>query len=120
MVNNKDRSTYRTPVLIFLCYVILLTEVAAEEAFKAAAVTGFVLSHFMNGVMDSVEVELLGTGCDTHLVGTCAGLGVHALFEIGLGVPHHVAEKFGKLGCVVGLLESVATESLGDFGMRSC
>lgn len=62
----------RTPVLIFYVTYFLLTEVAAEEAFKAAAVTGFILSHFMNGVMDSIKVELLGTGSDAHLVGTCS------------------------------------------------
>ena len=41
----------------------------------------------------------------------------HALVEVGLGVPHHVAQQFGELGAVFGLFKSVALEGLGNLGV---
>ena len=67
--------------------------------------------------MDGVEVEFLGAACDAHLVFVGTGLGEHTLVEVSLGIPYTFAEKFGKLGCMLGFLESVAAESLGDFGI---
>ena len=49
----------------------LFTEISSEQALEASAVPGFVLSHFVNGVMDSVEVQCFGTGSDTLLVFAC-------------------------------------------------
>ena len=71
----------------------------------------------MNGVVDGVEVEFFGAACDAHLVFVGTGLGLHALEKVGLGVPNTFAEEFGKFGGVFSFLESVALESLGDFGI---
>ena len=86
----------------------LLLEEAVVETLEALAVTGFVLGHFVYGVVDGVEVELLGACCDAHLVLVGAGLCGHTLFKVGLGVPYMLAEEFGKLGGVLGFLVCVA------------
>ena len=91
---TAGRGGHGANVLLFLRF--LLAEVAVEESFEAAAVACFVLCHFVYGVVDGVEVELLCAGCDAHLVGACSGLGVHALFEVGLCVPNDVAEELGE------------------------
>ena len=49
----------------------LFLEIAVVQTFETFTVTGFVLSHFVNGVMDSVEVQCFGTGSDTLLVFAC-------------------------------------------------
>ena len=38
----------------------LLAEVALQQAFESLAVTGFVAGHLMHGVVDGVQVQLLG------------------------------------------------------------
>ena len=96
---------------------LLVAEVAGVEAGEAAAVASLVLGHFVNGVVDGVEVSLLGVGGDAHLVGVGAGFSHHALVEVGLGVPHAVTEELGELGGVLGLFPSVALEGFGDFGI---
>ena len=65
--------------------VLLFLEEAVVETLEALSVTGLVLGHFMNGVMDSVEVELFGTTCDAHLILVGTGLGSHAALEVLLG-----------------------------------
>ena len=47
----------------------LLAEVALQQAFEGLAVSGFVAGHFMHGVMDGVEVELLGELGELGLAG---------------------------------------------------
>ena len=71
----------------------------------------------MNGVVDGVVVELLGTGGDTLLVSACVGLRVHSLLKVGLGVPYYLAEQLCELCGVVGLLIGDAAVSLGDLGI---
>ena len=78
---------------------------------------GFVFSHLMNGVVDSVEILLFGAAGNAHLVGVGTGFGCHALFEVGLGVPDAFAKEFGEFCGVLGLFESIALEGLGDFGI---
>ena len=92
----------------------LLAEVAGEEAVEAGTVTGLVLGHFVNGVVDGVVAELLGSGGDGKLAFAGSGLGLIALLKVGLGVPDNVTEKFGELGGVLSLLESVPLERLCD------
>ena len=77
--------------------------------------TGLVLCHLMDGVVDGVEVELFCTSGNTHLVLVGAGLGCHTLLKVGLGVPYHIAKELGEFGSVLCFLEGVALESLGDF-----
>ena len=38
----------------------LLAEVALQQAFESLAVTGLVAGHLMHGVVDGVQVQLLG------------------------------------------------------------
>ena len=95
----------------------LFAEVAAVEALEALAVASFVLSHFVNGVVDGVEVELFGAFSDAHLVGVCTGFSGHTFFEVGFGVPHAVAEEFSEFGSVFGFFEGVAFESFSHFGI---
>ena len=44
--------------MIFLDF--LLAEVALQQAFESLAVTGLVAGHLMHGVVDGVQVQLLG------------------------------------------------------------
>ena len=46
-------------ITVFSVYSILL-EVAVQQALERAAVSCFVPGHFVNGVVDGVEVVLLG------------------------------------------------------------
>ena len=78
---------------------------------------GFVACHFVNGIVDSVEVEFLGAFGDTVLVFASTTFSVHALLEVGLGVPNAVAEEFSKLSSVLCLFPSVTLESLSHFGI---
>lgn len=57
------------PVSELVEYGLLLLEVAVVEALEALTVTSFVLSHFVNSVVDGVEVEFFSTFCDAHFVG---------------------------------------------------
>ena len=79
--------------------------------------TGLVLRHFMNSVVNGVQSQLLGFLCDGHLACASAFLSKHALFHVGLGVPYHLAQQFGESRCVVGLFESVTLECFCDFGI---
>ena len=78
---------------------------------------GFILGHFVDGVVDGVVAELLGAGGDGELAFAGAGFGFVALLEVRLGVPDDLAEEFGDAGGVVGLLEGVALERVGDLGV---
>ncbi len=76
-----------------------------------------VLSHLVHRVVYGVEVLLLGQAGQTHLVFAGTGLGVHALVEVGLGVPYDLTEQFGEFRSVLGLLPCVALVGLGDLGI---
>ena len=78
---------------------------------------GFILGHLVDGIVDGVEVALFGHAGDAHLVLAGAAFSDHALVEVGLGIPNHVAQQFGELGTVLGLFKSIALEGLGDFGI---
>ena len=95
----------------------LFLEVAVVESFETFSVTSFVASHFVNGVVDGIEVEFFCTFCDACFVFAGTGFSVHALFEVGFGVPNDVTEEFGKLGSVFCFFPSVALESLCHFGI---
>ena len=81
------------------------------------AVASLVACHLVNGVVDGVKVLGLGELGDAELVLACAGLGCHALLEVGLGVPNDLAQELGELGGVLGLLKCVALEGLGYLGI---
>ena len=79
--------------------------------------TGFVLGHLVDGVVDGVVAEFLGADGDGELALAGAAFCLHALLDVGLGVPDDLAEEFGDAGGVVGLLEGIALECLGDLGI---
>ena len=114
---QRSRPVLYVPQARRACAGLLVAEVALEESFEAAAVTGLVAGHFVHGVVDGVEVQLLGALGDAGLVLTGAALGVHTLLEVGLRVPYHIAEQFGELRSVLGLFPGIALEGLGYFGI---
>jgi len=50
----------------------LLAEVALQQAFESLAVTRLVASHFMHGVVDGIQVQLLGQHSQLGLAGGSA------------------------------------------------
>lgn len=95
----------------------LLLEVTVEQAFEAAAVASFVASHFMNCIVDSIQVQFLSTLSNTGLVSASTAFSVHTLFEVGLRIPNHVTEQFSKLSSVFSFFPCVTLESFSNFGI---
>ena len=78
--------------------------------------TSFVFCHFMNGVMDSVEVELFSKGCDFFLACASALFSSSTHFEVGLGVVRNdFAEEFSEFSSVFSFFESDAFVGFSDF-----
>jgi len=78
--------------------VFLLVEVALQQAFESLAVAGFIAGHFMHGVVDGVEVQLLGELGQLGLACGCAVFGFDAHFEVLLGgVGHDFAQQLSEL-----------------------
>ena len=76
----------------------LLAEVAIEQSGESLAMASLVAGHFMHGVMDGVEVQLLGELGKLGLAGGGAVFGFNAHFEVLLGgVGHDFAEEFCEL-----------------------
>ena len=83
----------------------LLAEVALQQACESTAVTGLIAGHLVDGVMDGVQVELLGELGQVGLAGGGAVLGLNTHLEVLLGgVGDDLAEELGELGGVLGLL----------------
>ena len=59
----------------------LHVEVALQQALEAAAMTGLVLCHLMDGIVDRIQVQGLCLLGQVHLAGagTALGLGTHCL-----------------------------------------
>ena len=82
----------------------LLAEVPLEQSRERLAVAGFVASHLMHGVVDRVEVILLGQLGQLSLAFGRAVLGIHTHFKILLGgVGHDLAQQLGELRRVLSL-----------------
>ena len=77
--------------------------------------TGLVLRHLVDGVMDCIVVELLCLGSDGELALACTSLSLNAFLKIGLGIPYYITEKLCEFGSMLGLFESISLESLCDF-----
>ena len=94
----------------------LFCEVTSQEAIEYTAVTSFVFCHFMNRVMDSVEVELFSEGGDFFLACASALFSSSTHFEVGLGVVgNDFAEEFSEFSSVFSFFESDAFVSFCDF-----
>ena len=95
-----------------------IAEVPLQQTLEGLAVTGLVAGHFMNGIMDGIEPQLLGLFGQLELAGGSAVLGVHPHLQVLLGaVGQHLAQQLGELGGVLGLLKGVSLVGLGDLGV---
>ena len=72
--------------------VILLAEIALQQTSETGTMTGLVLSHLVNGVVDSIETSSLGVLSNTELILASTSLGSSTLLQIGLGVPYALAQ----------------------------
>ena len=78
----------------------------------------FVFCHFVNGIVNGVEVELLSPLGDCKLAFACACFGSLAQFEVLLGGRrNYLAEKFCKLCCMFCFFICITLESFGYFGI---
>ena len=81
--NKKRRHCQAAPPNLFLS--LLSAEVPVQQALQSAAVTGFVLSHLMHGVMNGIQAQLLGLLGQLHLALAGAALGIHTGSQVLLG-----------------------------------
>ena len=85
----------------------LLLKVSVQQTLKCLAVSCFIASHLVNGVMDSVEVEFLSFLSELELALGSAVLGSNALLEVLLSrVGEHFTEELSELGSVLSLFKS--------------
>ena len=90
-----------------LLAALAFAEVAFKQTLEGLAVTGFVAGHFMNGVMNGVEVRLLRALREIGLAFGSAVFSFNAHFEVLLGgVGQNFAKQFGKAGSVIGFFHS--------------
>ena len=116
ILKRGSENLLRFPLYSF--YVDLLAEVSLEKSGEGFAVAGFIAGHLVHGVVDRVEIVLLGELCQLRLAGGRAVLGLNAHFEILLrGVGHHIAEKLGKLRGVLRFLKAGLFPVQADFGI---
>jgi len=92
----------------------MLLKVALQQTGEASTVTGLVLGHFMNGVVNGIEAGSLGILGNTELVLAGTSLSSSTLFQIGLRIPYNLTQQLCKTTGVVSLLESIALERLGN------
>ena len=100
----------------------LLGKVAVQHTLQSLAVAGFVLRHFMDGVVDGVQTVLLGAGGQVKLALGGAELAVNAPGQIVLGGGLHVglqilAQDLGELGGVLGFLVGGLLPVQADLGV---
>src|SRR5699024_9291398 len=96
----------------------LLAEVALQQAGESLAVAGLIAGHLMDGVMDSIEVQLLGLLGQVGLALGSAVLGLYAHLQVLLGgVGDHLAQQLGELGGMLGLFIGSLLPVQADFGV---
>ena len=61
---------------------ILLLEVSIKKSFKRLAVSCLIASHFVNGVVDCVEVKSLCALCEVELAHCCAVFCFNSHFKV--------------------------------------
>ena len=85
----------------------LLAEVALQQALERLAVTGLVARHFMDCVVQRVEIVLLAQLGQVGLAGSRAVFGLDANGQVLLGGRgNDLAQQLGELGGVLGLLQT--------------
>ena len=76
----------------------LLAEVSLEETLECSSVSCFVLGHFVNCIVDGVQILLLSLCCQLFLACTCAGFGFYSHLQILLrGISNSLAQQFSEL-----------------------
>ena len=74
--------------------------------------------HLVDGVVDGVQVVLLGQLGQLELTGGSAVLSVHAHLQVLLGgIGDHLAQQLGELGGVLGLLQAGLLPVHADLGI---
>ena len=74
----------RRAILIFYCMACNLTKVSLIKSFKGFAVAGFVSCHFMDCVMDCIEVKCFCSLCKVSLSCCCTIFSFDSHFKIFL------------------------------------
>lgn len=115
-LKNKKAGRHYMPSREIVAWELLFEE-AVVETLEALTMASFVFGHFVDGVVNGVEVFGFGVSGDAHFIFVGTGFSGHALFEVGLGVPDAVAEEFSKFGGVFGFFKGVALEGFSDFGV---
>jgi len=79
---------------------------------------GLILAHLMDGVVDGIQVKLLGQRGQLLLAGGRAPLSLSAQLQVLLGGGgNNLAQQLGELGSMLGLFPGIALEGLGHFGV---
>ena len=82
----------------------ILLEIPLQQTLEGLTMTGLVTGHLMDGVMDSIQAQLLGLLGDSHLAGGGAVLGLDPHLQVLLGtVGDDLAQQLGELGGVLSL-----------------
>ena len=93
-------------------------EISLQQSCEARAVSSFVLCHFMDSIVDRVEVGCLRALCKVELTGAGACLSFYAQLEILLGgVGQHLAQELGELRGMLSLFKGVLGERGGYLGI---
>ena len=110
-------SKHETAFLFKNREICLFLEISVVQTFKTSSMTSFVTSHFMNSVVDSIQVQFFSTLSDTSLVSASTAFSIHAFFQVGFGIPNTITQQFCEFGSVFSFFPSVAFESFSDFGI---
>ena len=58
--------------------------------------TGLILCHLVNGIVDSVEASSLGILGNAELILASTSLSSSTLLQIGFGIPYALAQQLSK------------------------
>jgi hypothetical protein len=93
-------------------------EVSVQQTQEGLAVAGLVAGHLMDGVVDGVQIELLGSLGQGDLASGGAVLGLYAHLQVLLGgVGDDLAQHLGKLRSMLGLFKTGLVVVVADFGI---
>ena len=90
-----------------------LGKISLKEALETTAMPGLILAHLMDGIVNSIEIELLGKGSKLFFTRAGAMLRSGAHLNVLLGVsPDNLAEQFGKLGGMLRLFQRMKASAI--------
>ena len=95
-----------------------VVEISVQETLERLAVTSLVTSHFVNGVVDRIQIQCLSTLCKVSLACSCTVLGVYSHLQVLLGgVGEHLTQQLCKLCSVLCFLISCLFPVQTDLGI---